>query len=389
MKILIVTPYFYPAESFGGPVKVAYDVGKELVKQGHEVVVYTSDAKDLRNRLPSGCFNIEGMRVYYFKNLSMFSVKHSKLFITLQLNSVLASEINSFDVIHVHEYTTYQNIVVHKLAKKYGIPYIVQAHGSLPNEGSRKARRFAYDLFFGKEILKDASRVIALNRLESEKYQVAGVPLGKIAIIPNGIETPNLHNIPPKGVFKRKYKINGNQKIILYLGRIHKSKRIDILVKSFKYVIDNLNCIDSLLVIAGPDDGYLAELISIVNSYGLSRFVLFVGFISNEDKLAALVDADVFATPSFSGFPMTFLESCAVGTPIVTTTLGDDLGWIDRVGFVKSPTEIAFGEAIGQILLNDSLHDKFSRNCSFVLNAFSLKSVASKLEALYLQTRDN
>lgn len=32
-------PYFYPAEFFGGPVKVAFDVGKELVRRGHELVV--------------------------------------------------------------------------------------------------------------------------------------------------------------------------------------------------------------------------------------------------------------------------------------------------------------------------------------------------------------
>ena len=46
MKILFVKPYFYPAQAFGGHVKVAFDVGRELVKRGHEVVVFTSDAKD-------------------------------------------------------------------------------------------------------------------------------------------------------------------------------------------------------------------------------------------------------------------------------------------------------------------------------------------------------
>ena len=50
MKILHVVPYFPPAYSFGGPVKAVYQIAKELVKRKHEVVVYTSDAKDLGYR---------------------------------------------------------------------------------------------------------------------------------------------------------------------------------------------------------------------------------------------------------------------------------------------------------------------------------------------------
>lgn len=46
MKILQVMPYFPPACAFGGPVKVAYQVSSELLKRMHEVVVWTSDAKD-------------------------------------------------------------------------------------------------------------------------------------------------------------------------------------------------------------------------------------------------------------------------------------------------------------------------------------------------------
>jgi len=51
MRILQVIPYFYPAYAFGGPVKVAFQVSKELVKRGHEVIVYTTDAKYWNSRL--------------------------------------------------------------------------------------------------------------------------------------------------------------------------------------------------------------------------------------------------------------------------------------------------------------------------------------------------
>jgi len=112
---------------------------------------------------------------------------------------------------------------------------------------------------------------------------------------------------------------------------------------------------------------------------------VFTGFISSEDKLMALVDADVFVTPSFYGFPMTFLESCAVGTPIVTTSLGDTLEWIDgNIGYVTRPTPRDLAEAIYRITSDDELRRKFSRNCiKVMISNFSLEKVIERLEKLY------
>ena len=57
--------------------------------------------------------------------------------------------------------------------------------------------------------------------------------------------------------------------------------------------------------------------------------------MSEKEKITIFVDADVFVTPSFSGFPVTFLEACACSTPIITTNKGDELDWIhNKVGYV-------------------------------------------------------
>ncbi|MDI6846757.1 MAG: glycosyltransferase family 4 protein [Candidatus Bathyarchaeia archaeon] len=111
----------------------------------------------------------------------------------------------------------------------------------------------------------------------------------------------------------------------------------------------------------------------------MQRHVFFV------DKMAALVDSDVFVTPSFYGFPMTFLEACAVGTPIITTTLRDHLPWIDgNVGCVTSPNLSEMAEAMYRIISNEELREKFSRNCKrFVKSEFSLEKAAEKLEQVY------
>jgi len=386
MKILQVVPYFPPAYAFGGPVKVAYQISKELIKKGHEVVVYTTDVKDFDSRLEMNSNNIvEGMKVHRFRNLSLTLVKKLKLFITPQFALSAGKEVKEFDIIHLHEYRTFQNIIIRHYACKYGVPYVLQAHGSLPRIMAWRKLKWTYDLFFGYRLLRDASKVIALSRVEAEQYRIMGVLEEKIAIIPNGIDLSEYAELSPRGAFKRKFNIPEDKKIILYLGRIHKTKGIDLLVRAYAYLKNEMNFKDVVLVIAGPDDGYLNEVKALARSLGVYNSIVFTGFISSEDKLKASVDANVFVTPSFYGFPMTFLEACAVGTPIITTSLGDTLEWIDgKVGYVTQPTPHDLAEAIYRIISDDKLRRKFSRNCiEFVRTDFSLEKVVERLEEVY------
>ena len=51
LKILFVIPYFTPAWGYGGPVNLAHNYAKELVKRGHRVTIYASDALDEKSRI--------------------------------------------------------------------------------------------------------------------------------------------------------------------------------------------------------------------------------------------------------------------------------------------------------------------------------------------------
>jgi glycosyltransferase involved in cell wall biosynthesis len=307
--------------------------------------------------------------------------------ISIDTSVFLKKILKNFEVVHAHEYRTYENIVLHHYARKYDIPYVLQAHGSLLRDMPKKRLKYVYDIFFGYRLLRDAFKVIALSSMEAEQYKRMGVPEEKIAIIPNGIDLSEYAELPPKGSFKKKFNIPEDKKIILYLGRIHKIKGIDFLVKAYAYLVNEMRCRDAILVIAGPDDGYLDDAKALANSLGIYNSVMFTGFISEEDKLKAFVDAEVFVTPSFYGFPLTFLEACAVGTPIVTTSLGDELEWIDNnVGYVSRPTPTDLAEAIYRIVFNEELHRRFSKNCIEIVNSkFSIEKVVEKLEKVYAE----
>jgi glycosyltransferase involved in cell wall biosynthesis len=386
MNILLISGTF-PPRRYGGVTRISYITAKKLQGKGHKVTVYTTDL----GNTPHSRLNIQntvvldGVTVYYFKNISNILAFKHHIFLPLGMIQIMRRSIKCYDVVHINGFRELHNVAVSYYATKNHVPYVLQAHGSLPRVMNKRRLKWIYDVLFGYRLLKNASRVIALNHSEAEQYRAMGVPEEKIAIIPNGIDLSEYVNLPPEGAFRRTFNIPENMKIILYLGRVHKTKGIDLLIRAYAHLRNKMRCKDVFLVIAGPDDGYLGEARALANSLGLCGSIIFTGFISNEDKLKALVDAEVFVTPSFYGFPMTFLEACAVGVPIVTTNLGETLEWInENVGYITQPTPQNLAEAIHRIVSDDRLRRKFSENCTKIVKSeFSIEKVVEKLEKLY------
>jgi len=389
MKILQVIPYFPPAYTFGGPVKVVYQISKELIKRGHKVVVYTTDAKDFSSRLEINYNNtIEGIKVHRFRNLSLTLIKKLKLFITPQLALFARKDVKNFDVIHLHEYRTFQNIVIHHYAYRYNIPYILQAHGSLRRINTWQRLKWIYDAFFGYRLLRDSSKVIALNNVEAEQYKAMGVPEENIAIIPNGIDLSEYSELPPKGAFKKKFGIPEDRKIILYLGRIHKIKGIDVLVKAYAHLKNEMNVNDAVLVVAGPDDGFLNEVKFLVYNLGITDSVLFTGPLYGRDKLEAFVDSEVYVLPSrYEIFGLTVLEAYACGKPIVASRVGGlkDLVKNEETGLLFEPGNIAqLAKSIFNLLNdNDAAKEMGLKGKNFVREIFTIEKVVERLEKVY------
>jgi glycosyltransferase involved in cell wall biosynthesis len=186
---------------------------------------------------------------------------------------------------------------------------------------------------------------------------------------------------PERGQFRNKYHISNNEKIILYLGRIHKTKGIDLLVEAYSDLVKDIK--ESRLVIVGPDDGHLSELKNQTTELGIEDKVLFTGPLFNRDKLTAYVDADVFVTPKFSGLPVTFIEACACGLPIITTTEGDDIDWINNnVGFVVEYDKCSIYQAVLKILQDEKLWNDFSNNGkNLALQELNWDKIVTKMES--------
>jgi glycosyltransferase involved in cell wall biosynthesis len=241
-----------------------------------------------------------------------------------------------------------------------------------------------FDITFGNSILHDASKVIALTKNEAEQYKRMGVYENKIEIVPNGIDLSKYENLPHKGIFRKKYGIRSTEKIVFYLGRIHRIKGIDLLIDAFSELLTKTEGLK--LVIAGPDDGFLSTLKEQIEDLEIGDRILFTGPLYETNKLEAYVDADIYVLPSvYEAFPLTVLEACACGTPVVVTNRCGIADIIDsNVGYVVEYNTNQMQDAIINILNSDERRIKFGDNGrKMVIKHFDSKYVIKQIEKIH------
>jgi len=164
---LQVVNFFSPLHG-GGSIEVAYQMSKALAQRGHEVVLYTSDFELDQNYNDS----LQGVKVYPFHSYLSLG---SRPLLMPEMVKRAREELKNFDIIHTHGYRNFPNVVLHHYAQKYGVPYVLQAHGSLTTFFQKGWLKRTFDVIWGYRILKDASRAIAVTRTEAEQYKSMGV----------------------------------------------------------------------------------------------------------------------------------------------------------------------------------------------------------------------
>jgi len=381
MKILQITPAFIPSE-FGGIKIQSYYLSRQLVKRGHEVTVYTSNARDSRTNLDrKGLYDIDGIKVVYFNNY--LPNKWLPLFFTPSMVRPLRDELQKYDIVHQHGIRTFQSIAAHYYCGKYDMPYVLSPHGSLPQIPNWVTFKKIYDYVFGHKVLVEASRVIALTPAEAEQCRKAGIKESQIVQSTNGIDIDEFEQLPERGAFRRKYCIK-EKSIVLFLGRIHKIKGLDILAAAFAELLRGRQ--DVRLVIVGQDYGYLTQLKKNLRILNIEDKVTFTGFLSGRAKIQAYVDSDVYVVPSvYESFSTTALEALACGIPVIVTDrcgIADVIG--GQAGLVVPYDKEQLQHALMHMLGNDRIRLQFGEKGKLLVREkFNWEKIAEQMERVY------
>ena len=110
MRILHIIPYFYPAWAYGGTCRAAWELARALVRKDQNVVVYTTDALDENSRAQPLSSVVDGVEIYRIPNISNY-LAWKRVFLPLGFGRHLQDSLSSADVVHLHEFRSYQNAV--------------------------------------------------------------------------------------------------------------------------------------------------------------------------------------------------------------------------------------------------------------------------------------
>lgn len=219
--------------------------------------------------------------------------------------------------VHIHGVWEPHCAVAAAAARVCKRPYVISAHGMLDQWAlkQKRVKKAFYAALIEARNLQRASCLRALTAHEVDDYRRVGLT-NPIAIVPNGID------LPPGvsgNLFWETYPHLAGRRIVLFMGRIHKKKGLDLLLQAWARIPQKSD--DVHVVIAGPDfDGSLSTLQQSVEKLGLQKSVTFAGMLRGAHKWSALRAASVFVLPSHSeGFSVAILEGLSMGVPVIVT----------------------------------------------------------------------
>lgn len=384
MRIAYIIPYLYPAWAYGGTCRVCWEIARRMARRGHQVSAYTTDALDSRQRIAAPVETVEGVAIHRSRNLSN-RLAWNRIFLPLSFGQGLAEAMRQVDIVHVHEYRSYQDAVALPVLNNTRTPFVISPQGSLPVIGRSFLKRI-YDPLVGRHMLMSAAGLHAINRMERDQYLAAGAPADRIYYASNGINADEYIDLPGPGDFRARHDIPAGAPLVLFLARLNRIKGVGFLLQAFAQAAAAQP--EAVLALVGPDDGYLPEAKRLMRELGIEDRVRYIGYLGGQDKLQAYLSADLYVLPStYEILGITLLEALACGTPAITT---DRCGLADTVVENNLGAVVKYGDVPGlaaqirQALENRAaLKADGERRRQYVLHHFDWDSIADTWEEIY------
>ena len=371
MKILNICGYSW---DIGGPPKIIYDHAVVQMKLGADVTILTPiSAGQKLYAIPEGANIVTCKRHWFSKFWAEFSP---------ELYHWVKAHGHEYDVIHIHGVWHFSGVAPYLAGIKTA--KCITIHGLLDRWTIGKGywKKYIFGLLFQKSILKNTELIQINNSDELEDLKrFLGFEHPNVKIIPNGMNLNDFAVLPEKNTFRNQFQIPKNKQLILFMSRINLKKGLDLLLPAFKKVASQRD--DCMLILAGPDDGYLSETERFIRENNVESRIKLVGMLTGKDKLAALSDADIFVLPSHSeGFSIATLEALISGVP---SLLSDRVGFGEAIRETNAAHLVALNEESIVNGLNKMLDDKeygktLSKNgVSLVKNRYDIELVARQL----------
>jgi glycosyltransferase involved in cell wall biosynthesis len=323
LKILRVIPRYAPAWRYGGSVRFSYDLDSVLSRRGCAITVYTSDQLDEHRRSPQASDRLGEIAVRRFSNPVNYLASQAPWLglYPVGLRDALRGDAGNFDVVHVTEARGAHVRWAFQAARRGGVPVLWSPLGALAaGVGIRRPYRRLYDAVHDtRGLVRQARVMIAQSTHEAAVFAELGAQPTQIRTIGLGVDGRWFTELPARGQFRHAIGIEPHDPMVLFIGRLHPTKGLDVLVKAAAIARRRHPRLQVVLI--GWDHGALRTVTRVARSVGLQDAVRVLPPVFDIARVQAYVDADVFAAAAtiFEETSLAAMEAIASGTPCVLT----------------------------------------------------------------------
>ncbi len=311
LKIAFYTDSFLPA--IDGVVISILNFRKELEKRGHEVYIYASGTERTKQMI-KGDKRIIITRGVRFNKYPQYNMA------LFPLSSKLKTMNLKMDINHAH---TPFMMGVHALmlSKFEGTPIVGHYH-TLFNDKSVIKDYILDSKLLERTLIRYSWRYARLfynscDKVAAPSNAIKGIldkrGIRNVDVIPAGIDLKRFNNEPTGADVRKRLVGNRKDKLVMYVGRLSKEKRIDTLIKAASILKDDN--VRFAIVGTGPAQDYYQHMVSRMH---LNDRITFTGFVQNSNLPEYYAACDVFCIPStFETQGVVSLEAMASNKPVV------------------------------------------------------------------------
>ena len=369
MRILMFG-WEFPPFSSGGLATACYGLAKSLSKKNDVVFVMPHYDKKVKHNF----VNVIGLLSDDREDRDTYGgdlIKEVKDFAS-KAEEVAKKE--KFDVIHCHDWMTFNAGIAAKKAS--GKPFVITVHSTEFDRTPGQPSQFQFET--EKRGMQEADRIITVSKFE--KYKIVShyeISPDKVSVVYNSI---NPSSMVKKKIYENP-KINTDDKIVLFLGRLTYQKGPEYFLKAAKRVLEKINNVRFVIV----GKGNLAEgMVKLAEEMGIKSHVTFTGYCTPEKVKDYYKKAYLYVMPSVSEpFGIAPLEALNYGAPVliskqsgVSEVLNNSLK-TDFWDVDKMATEII------AVMKYPELYECLRENGMNELKKFSWSKAARKTESVY------
>jgi len=387
MRILLATDTYYP--DVNGAAYFTYRLASLLAQRGHNVFV-VCPSRSFRNTISYDKeVMVYGIRSIHLPVYQNFRV--SPLFIFRTIKRVIRGI--APDIVHIQNHFLIGKEAA-SAAKKLGIPVMGTNHFMpenlthylhLPRITERWAQKLAWRQFV--RVFEQLDFVTTPTRTAAALLAKAGLDRDVVSIS-CGIDLDRFKPTNDGAYLRRRFALPTDKPVLLYVGRLDKEKRIDMILRALPD-ISRVTSAHLMLAGIGKEKRNLEEL---TEKLGIQQAVTFTGFVPDEDLQNIYNAADLFVTAGIAELQsIVTMEALASGLPVVAVNAMalPELVHDGENGYLFSDgNSQMFAQKVIAILSDQAMRAKMSQRSLEIIKDHDINRTIEKYESIYSEILD-